>query len=200
MSKYLNKRFIVNLFIILSIFGLDRFTKVYVISENEKNLSSEHKKELRKLKQAKCMDDFLDNAVSNKGDGLLKPKKKTKREEELDEAAVQKRKEDEWQPAAPRKPQKRMQMWHGKLLLVNPKDIIRFEEAPITAALTASIRLKNVSEGSVAYKIKTTQHTNHKIEKTSTTTKNINKQIMKSAIQNIEMSTTKTNSILSTIR
>ena len=41
MSKYLNKSFIVNLFIILSIFGLDRFTKVYVISENEKNLSSE---------------------------------------------------------------------------------------------------------------------------------------------------------------
>ena len=41
MSKYLNKSFIVNLFIILSIFSLDRFTKVYVISENEKNLSSE---------------------------------------------------------------------------------------------------------------------------------------------------------------
>ena len=41
MSKYLNQSFIVNLFIILSIFGLDRFTKVYVISENEKNLSSE---------------------------------------------------------------------------------------------------------------------------------------------------------------
>ena len=41
MSKYLNKSFIVNLFIILSIFGLDRFSKVYVISENEKNLSSE---------------------------------------------------------------------------------------------------------------------------------------------------------------
>ena len=41
MSKYLNKSFIVNLFIILSIFGLDRITKVYVISENEKNLSSE---------------------------------------------------------------------------------------------------------------------------------------------------------------
>ena len=41
MSKYLNKSFIVNFFIILSIFSLDRFTKVYVISENEKNLSSE---------------------------------------------------------------------------------------------------------------------------------------------------------------
>ena len=41
MSKYLNKSFIVSLFIILSIFGLDRFTKIYVISENEKNLSSE---------------------------------------------------------------------------------------------------------------------------------------------------------------
>ena len=41
MFKYLNKSFIVNLFIILSIFSLDRFTKVYVISENEKNLSSE---------------------------------------------------------------------------------------------------------------------------------------------------------------
>ena len=41
MFKYLNKSFIVNLFIILSIFGLDRFSKVYVISENEKNLSSE---------------------------------------------------------------------------------------------------------------------------------------------------------------
>ena len=41
MSKYLNKSFIVNLFITLGIFGLDRFTKVFVISENEKNLSSE---------------------------------------------------------------------------------------------------------------------------------------------------------------
>ena len=41
MSKYLNKGFIVNFFIILSIFGLDRFTKNYVISQNEKNLSSE---------------------------------------------------------------------------------------------------------------------------------------------------------------
>ena len=41
MSKYLNKSFIVNLFIILSIFSLDRLTKVHVISLNEKNLSSE---------------------------------------------------------------------------------------------------------------------------------------------------------------
>ena len=41
MSKYLNKSFIVNFVITLSIFGLDRFTKIYVISENEKNLSSE---------------------------------------------------------------------------------------------------------------------------------------------------------------
>ena len=41
MFKYLNKSFFINLFIILSIFGLDRFTKVYVISENDKNLSSE---------------------------------------------------------------------------------------------------------------------------------------------------------------
>ena len=36
MSKHLNKSFIVNLFIILGIFGLDRFTKVYVIFESEK--------------------------------------------------------------------------------------------------------------------------------------------------------------------
>ena len=41
MVKFLNKSLIINLFIILSIFGLDRFTKVYVISQNEKNLSSE---------------------------------------------------------------------------------------------------------------------------------------------------------------
>ena len=41
MSKYLNKSFIVSFVIILSIFGLDRLTKVYVISLNEKNLSSE---------------------------------------------------------------------------------------------------------------------------------------------------------------
>jgi len=41
MSNYLNKNFVINFLIILSIFGLDRFTKVYVISKNEKNLSSE---------------------------------------------------------------------------------------------------------------------------------------------------------------
>ena len=41
MSNFLNKNFVINFFIILSIFGLDRFNKVYVISENEKNLSSE---------------------------------------------------------------------------------------------------------------------------------------------------------------
>ena len=41
MFKIFNKSFIVNLFIILSIFGLDRFTKVYVISQNEINLSPE---------------------------------------------------------------------------------------------------------------------------------------------------------------
>ncbi len=41
MEKYLNKNFVINFLIILSIFGLDRFSKVYVISKNEKNLSSE---------------------------------------------------------------------------------------------------------------------------------------------------------------
>ncbi len=41
MVKYLNKSFILNFLIILSIFGLDRFTKVHVISVSEKNLSSE---------------------------------------------------------------------------------------------------------------------------------------------------------------
>ena len=41
MSNFLNKNFVINFFIILSIFGLDRFSKVYVISKNEKNLSSE---------------------------------------------------------------------------------------------------------------------------------------------------------------
>ena len=41
MSNFLNKNFVINFFIILGIFGLDRFTKVYVISQNEKNLSSE---------------------------------------------------------------------------------------------------------------------------------------------------------------
>ena len=41
MEKYLNKNFVINFLIILGIFGLDRFSKVYVISKNEKNLSSE---------------------------------------------------------------------------------------------------------------------------------------------------------------
>ena len=41
MSNFLNKNFVINFFIILSIFSLDRFTKVYVISENEKSLSAE---------------------------------------------------------------------------------------------------------------------------------------------------------------
>ena len=41
MLKYLNKSFIINFLIILSIFGLDRFSKAYVISINEKSLSSD---------------------------------------------------------------------------------------------------------------------------------------------------------------
>ena len=41
MSNFLNKNFVINFLIILSIFGLDRLSKVYVISKNEKNLSSE---------------------------------------------------------------------------------------------------------------------------------------------------------------
>ena len=41
MSNFLNKNFVINFLIILSIFGLDRISKVYVISKNEKNLSSE---------------------------------------------------------------------------------------------------------------------------------------------------------------
>ncbi len=41
MEKYLNKNFVINFLIILGIFGLDRFSKVYVISKNEKNLSSD---------------------------------------------------------------------------------------------------------------------------------------------------------------
>tara|TARA_B100000579_G_scaffold408694_1_gene397037 strand:- start:5308 stop:5814 length:507 start_codon:yes stop_codon:yes gene_type:complete len=41
MVKHFNKNFVINFFIITIIFGLDRFTKVYVISENEKNLSPE---------------------------------------------------------------------------------------------------------------------------------------------------------------
>ena len=41
MSNFLNKNLVINFFIILVIFGLDRITKLYVISESEKNLSSE---------------------------------------------------------------------------------------------------------------------------------------------------------------
>ena len=41
MFKYINKSFIINFLIILSIFGLDRFSKAYVISINEKSLSSD---------------------------------------------------------------------------------------------------------------------------------------------------------------
>tara|TARA_Y100000591_G_C21768641_1_gene664301 strand:+ start:289 stop:786 length:498 start_codon:yes stop_codon:yes gene_type:complete len=41
MVKHLNKNLVIIFLLILSIFGFDRFTKVYVISENEKNLSSE---------------------------------------------------------------------------------------------------------------------------------------------------------------
>ena len=41
MLKYINKSFIINLLIILSIFGLDRFSKAYVISINGKSLSSD---------------------------------------------------------------------------------------------------------------------------------------------------------------
>ena len=41
MFKYLNKNFITNFLIIISIFALDRFSKMYVIFQNEKNLSTE---------------------------------------------------------------------------------------------------------------------------------------------------------------
>ena len=39
MSNYLNKNFLINLFIIFVIFFLDRISKFYVISQSEKNLS-----------------------------------------------------------------------------------------------------------------------------------------------------------------
>ena len=39
MPNYLNKNFLINLFIILGIFFLDRISKFYVISQSEKNLS-----------------------------------------------------------------------------------------------------------------------------------------------------------------
>ena len=41
MIKYLNKSFVTNFFLILSIFCLDRFTKIYVINFNEKNYGSD---------------------------------------------------------------------------------------------------------------------------------------------------------------
>ena len=39
MSDYLNKKSIINLFIVIVIFSLDRISKFYVISQSEKNLS-----------------------------------------------------------------------------------------------------------------------------------------------------------------
>ena len=41
MSNNLNKNFFINFFIILSIFFLDRFSKIYVISFHEKNYGSD---------------------------------------------------------------------------------------------------------------------------------------------------------------
>ncbi len=41
MSNFLNKSFFKNFLIILSIFALDRFSKIYVIFQNEKSLSAE---------------------------------------------------------------------------------------------------------------------------------------------------------------
>ena len=41
MVKHLNKNFVINFLIILSIFAFDRFSKIYVIFQNEKNLSNE---------------------------------------------------------------------------------------------------------------------------------------------------------------
>ena len=41
MSNFLKKNFIINFLIILSIFALDRFSKIYVIFQNEKTLSAE---------------------------------------------------------------------------------------------------------------------------------------------------------------
>ena len=52
MSNFLNKNFVINFFIILGIFGLDRITKLYVISENEKSLSAE-------LFESKYLNIFL---------------------------------------------------------------------------------------------------------------------------------------------
>ena len=39
MYSYFNKKFISNFLVVLTIFFLDRFSKIYVISQNEKNLS-----------------------------------------------------------------------------------------------------------------------------------------------------------------
>ena len=39
MSDYLNKNSIINLFTVIIIFSLDRISKIYVISQSEKNLS-----------------------------------------------------------------------------------------------------------------------------------------------------------------
>ena len=52
MSNFLNKNFVINFFIILGIFSLDRITKLYVISENEKSLSAE-------LFESKYLNIFL---------------------------------------------------------------------------------------------------------------------------------------------
>ena len=41
MIKYLKKNFIINIFIVLTIFFLDRFSKIFVISYNEKSLSAD---------------------------------------------------------------------------------------------------------------------------------------------------------------
>ena len=41
MIKYFNKSFVTNFFLILSIFCLDRFSKIYVINFNEKNYGSD---------------------------------------------------------------------------------------------------------------------------------------------------------------
>jgi signal peptidase II len=52
MSNFLNKNFIINFLIILSIFTLDRFSKIYVIFQNEKSLSAE-------LFESKYLNIFL---------------------------------------------------------------------------------------------------------------------------------------------
>ena len=52
MARYLNKNFVINFFIILCIFCLDRITKIYVISENLKSLSAE-------LFESKYLNIFL---------------------------------------------------------------------------------------------------------------------------------------------